>query len=234
MSAADTLQLLITSFKSFHSSGEYVSLKVWTDEENVVRFYFTNNPLPKKQTVSDVSKNPANCHSDRTIQPSPVIETRSKKRKISNPKISNSKTPESARDNMFGHNILNVSQIETETDRTQPTIPCTNRFTLLQELINGPTPPHDKKNCCDGENDDNGDNNDCDYDGDVCVIDSKDEDDNCDDIADELKGDERDGDSSMKFRKCRWSDCENRVSFSYHTTCQTCYLTPGRGLCYSK
>ena len=48
-------------FKTLNSSGDFVSLKMWTTEENKVKFFITNNPPKgdKDNKPNYVSKKPA-------------------------------------------------------------------------------------------------------------------------------------------------------------------------------
>ena len=148
MGEENTVQLLTSLFQNLHSTGKYASLKLWTGDDNEVRFFFTNNPLPRKHgpdNSKNVEKSPLTVQknlSHSVTQSSPVMETRSKKRKISQQKTSKTKTPEIVREKSSCEDGINVSHIELESPCVYPTVSCSNRFSLLENLMSDAADTH--------------------------------------------------------------------------------------------
>ena len=140
MNEMKLVEQLTDLFKTLNSSGDFVSLKMWTTEENKVKFFITNNPPKgdKDNKPNDVSKKPA-CVSP-SVPPlasssPPSMKTRAKKRKVVE-KIQPTTSPETLRYERHSKEDLEVSIIED--DRTsqnfQANVPCSNRFNILNEI----------------------------------------------------------------------------------------------------
>ena len=148
MKDGEVLQNLTSMFQNIQTAGEYISLKIWTGDDNKLKFFFTNTP-PKKWTnsVSNDSGNkpvPTKTNAEHVIQSSPLIETRSKKRKVADKNRVHTPPPPPPPEIVRNEQSIekpdmNVSQILV--DRALPDIepielmvPCTNRFSILENL----------------------------------------------------------------------------------------------------
>ena len=147
MGCPDIINRLLVLFGESQERGDYASIKIWTGDDGNVKFFFTNTP-PKTQHKSDhcpsqVLPNTEIDHQQSTRQlrsksKHPVNTNQQKKRKISEKSITVS--PEKVRSESIEveEDALNVSVIDDERSNSiiQPSVPCSNRFSILEDLTN--------------------------------------------------------------------------------------------------
>ena len=136
MEEKSLLEGLTSIFQQIKSTGEFISLKIWTGEDQKLKFFLSNTP-PRKFSERDKSLNapqnsatvpiPDSPNNTPVAQSSPSVVTRSKKRKIT--KL---QTPEIVRSTMVDNDEKNISAIEDS--RPQPAIPFFNHYSTLQDV----------------------------------------------------------------------------------------------------
>ena len=134
MDDGEVVDQLTLLFKILKSRGQYVSLKMWTDDENDLKFFISNTPPKFNTTPPKIDIKPTSP--EPVAKPSPYnIETRAKKRKIieKNQPVS---SPEIVRCDKIQQQDLDVSVLEDDRSllETEPSVSCSNRFSVLCNL----------------------------------------------------------------------------------------------------
>ena len=140
-------------FLSLRDINPHTSLRLWYDDGGMIKYYLTNNPL--KMQNNDSTRVHPSVIAQENLPEVNSINKRTRKRRCP---VEQPPSPEISRgtcSNMSREEV--VSDFEADRDVSVTSIPCSNRFDVLEDDSSGPVQQNDQMGQADEDKLDTGD-----------------------------------------------------------------------------